>query len=203
MELPKQPYHIIEDFIDPEYCKSLTKFFMDNMGPDERDLYGFYGLGGINEFFIDDKPVFDFDPENKIYEAVHFAYKFFLDNYPVAGEFDLNRCHANYMLKGALLHSHRDDVHRYDVDVSKLDLPIKTHVCGIFLNDDYEGGELTFPELKIELKPKAGSLVLFPGYYTRHGVNEVKSGTRLNILAHFFDVVDKNKIPSEYLDTYK
>lgn len=203
MELPKQPYHIIEDFIDPEYCKSLTNFFMENMGKDERDFYGFYGLGGIDEFFISEKPVFDFDPENKIYEAVHFAYKFFLDNYPIVGEFDLNRCHANYMLEGALLNAHRDDVHEYEVDFSNLDIPIKTHVCGIFLNDDYVGGELTFPSFNIELKPKPGSLVLFPGYYTRHGVNEVKSGTRLNILAHFFDVVDKNKIPSEYLDTYK
>lgn len=200
MELPKQPYHIIEDFIDPEYCKSLTKFFMENMGPDRRDLYGFYGLGGIVEFFDNDNLSFDFDPKNKIYEAVHFAYNLFLNNYPMTGEFALNRSHANYMLKGASLSPHRDDAHT-ETDYSKL--PTKTHVCGIFLNDDYEGGELTFPELNIELKPKAGSLVLFPGYYTLHGVNEVKSGTRLNILAHFFDVVDKNKIPLEYLDTYK
>lgn len=31
-----------------------------------------------------------------------------------------------------------------------------------YLNDDYIGGELEFPEQKIKIKPKAGSLVIFP-----------------------------------------
>jgi predicted 2-oxoglutarate/Fe(II)-dependent dioxygenase YbiX len=49
----------------------------------------------------------------------------------------------------------------------------------IYLNDDYEGGELFFPKYDIFIKPKPGTLIFFPStnMYT-HGVTEVKSGIR-------------------------
>lgn len=38
------------------------------------------------------------------------------------------------------------------------------HIAGwVYLNDDYEGGELSFINKDIFFKPKAGDLVLFPG----------------------------------------
>ena len=47
---------------------------------------------------------------------------------------------------------------------------------GIFyLNDHYTGGEIYFPKLDIEVKPKKGSLILFPsGRDFEHGVKTVK-----------------------------
>jgi predicted 2-oxoglutarate/Fe(II)-dependent dioxygenase YbiX len=49
----------------------------------------------------------------------------------------------------------------------------------IYLNDDYQGGEIYFPEHNIDFKPKAGTLVFFPSnnMYV-HGVREIKSGIR-------------------------
>jgi Rps23 Pro-64 3,4-dihydroxylase Tpa1-like proline 4-hydroxylase len=32
----------------------------------------------------------------------------------------------------------------------------------LYLNDDYDGGDLNFPEQGVKIKPKAGSLVVFP-----------------------------------------
>jgi predicted 2-oxoglutarate/Fe(II)-dependent dioxygenase YbiX len=32
----------------------------------------------------------------------------------------------------------------------------------LYLNDDYEGGDLRFPNHDLTLKPKAGSMVVFP-----------------------------------------
>lgn len=32
----------------------------------------------------------------------------------------------------------------------------------LYLNDSYEGGELDFPDLGVTIKPKAGSIVIFP-----------------------------------------
>lgn len=32
----------------------------------------------------------------------------------------------------------------------------------LYLNDDYEGGELSFADQGVEIKPKAGSIVIFP-----------------------------------------
>jgi len=35
----------------------------------------------------------------------------------------------------------------------------------IYLNDDYEGGEIGFPDYDIKIKPKPGDLVIFPYFY--------------------------------------
>jgi hypothetical protein len=53
-------------------------------------------------------------------------------------------------------------------------------LSGLFyLNDDYEGGELYFPDHGIQFKPKAGSAYFFPGDLNYlHGVTEITSGIR-------------------------
>ncbi len=49
----------------------------------------------------------------------------------------------------------------------------------LYLNDDYEGGEITFPHIGFSQKPKAGSLIFFPSNFVFvHEVNAVTSGTR-------------------------
>lgn len=197
MSLEKNPYIIIEDFLDPEYCKSLAKYFIKNMEEDPRDFYATYGLGGKNDFFLEKTLIpRAYDPDNKIHETIHFAYNLFKNTYPMVGEFELNRSHANMMFTESFLHSHKDD-RNWDEPIK--DLASMTYVCGLFLTDDYEGGELTFEDYDISLKPKPGTLVLFPGYYTRHGVNKVTSGTRINILNHFFDIIDRDNINSSYM----
>ena len=56
-------------------------------------------------------------------------------------------------------------------------------IAGLFyINDDYEGGELYFPNQGIEFKPKAGAAYFFPGDMNFiHGVREIKSGTRYTV----------------------
>jgi Rps23 Pro-64 3,4-dihydroxylase Tpa1-like proline 4-hydroxylase len=52
----------------------------------------------------------------------------------------------------------------------------------VYLNDDYEGGELSFATHNITIKPKKGDLVMFPGnMHYAHEVKEVLSGTRYTV----------------------
>jgi hypothetical protein len=53
-------------------------------------------------------------------------------------------------------------------------------VAGLFyINDNYEGGDLYFPEQNIQFKPKAGAAYFFPGDKNYiHGVTEITSGAR-------------------------
>jgi hypothetical protein len=53
-------------------------------------------------------------------------------------------------------------------------------IAGLFyLNDDYQGGELYFPEQGIQFKPKRGAAYFFPGDMNYiHGVTRVESGIR-------------------------
>jgi hypothetical protein len=49
----------------------------------------------------------------------------------------------------------------------------------VYLNDEYEGGEIEFPNQGISLKPEEGSLIIFPSNEPYlHKVNEVLSGKR-------------------------
>lgn len=185
--MKEDDYHVIENFISPEYAKDLSEYFLRNQLQDpKRDLWGYISFGGKAEFFENPKFKLEFDPLDKIKEMLFFSYNFFLNQYDIEGDFSLNRSHANLMRAGAYLDSHKDD--RYK-DQPVEDLESKTYVASFFLNDNYEGGELNLGEnAQINLKPKAGSLVLFPGYNTRHAVKKVTSGTRINILSHFFDI---------------
>lgn len=53
----------------------------------------------------------------------------------------------------------------------------------IYLNSDYEGGELEFPDHVTKIKPKNGTLVLFPSNYAyRHIAHDVTQGTKYAIV---------------------
>ena len=53
----------------------------------------------------------------------------------------------------------------------------------IYLNEDYEGGELEFPDWGISMKPKAGTLIAFPSYIDfSHRVHPVTKGKRFSLV---------------------
>jgi len=52
----------------------------------------------------------------------------------------------------------------------------------IYLNDQYEGGEISFPQSKVVLKPGEGSIVFFPSNFIYvHEVMPIKSGVRYSL----------------------
>jgi hypothetical protein len=56
----------------------------------------------------------------------------------------------------------------------------------IYINDDYVDGELFFPNLNLEVKPKAGTLLFFPGNTEyEHGVRHVGEGPVRYVLVGF------------------
>lgn len=103
-------------------------------------------------------------------------------------------------IPGNLQHPHADkELHGYekwgggpDVEGKPNDFPY-FDIAGLFyLNNDYEGGELYFPEQNIQFKPKPGAAYFFPGDKNYiHGVTEIKSGERytcpffFTIMKHF------------------
>lgn len=49
----------------------------------------------------------------------------------------------------------------------------------MYLNDDFEGGELEFPALGLTIRPYSGLIITFPSYYEfAHRVNPVTKGER-------------------------
>jgi predicted 2-oxoglutarate/Fe(II)-dependent dioxygenase YbiX len=72
----------------------------------------------------------------------------------------------------------------------------------VYLNDDYEGGELYFTAQDRMLKPKQGMLVAFSaGYHHEHGVLKVTQGRRITMPA--FYTFDKRRAdPHIYPELY-
>ena len=58
----------------------------------------------------------------------------------------------------------------------------------LYLNDDYEGGEVEFVNFGVKIKPKAGMLLLFPSNYPyTHIAHPVTSGTKYAIVTWIHD----------------
>lgn len=59
-----------------------------------------------------------------------------------------------------------------------------------YYNDDFLGGELYFPQYDLEIKPRPGLAVFFPGdIYYMHGVKRIISGERFTTPS-FYTVTD-------------
>lgn len=67
----------------------------------------------------------------------------------------------------------------------------------LYINKDYEGGELFFPNLDISLKPNPGDMLFFPGDEKHeHGVRHVKEGPIRYVIVGFIkekDHYEKNR----------
>ena len=62
----------------------------------------------------------------------------------------------------------------------------------MYLNDEYEGGELFFPYFDLKFKPEAGDIVLFPSTFIwAHAALPVESGLKYSAVT-MFDYNDKN-----------
>lgn len=55
-----------------------------------------------------------------------------------------------------------------------------------YINTDYEGGEIYFPDHDIEIRPSAGDAIFFPGTEMyMHGVRKITSGKRIALMTFF------------------
>lgn len=72
------------------------------------------------------------------------------------------------------------------------------HGFVIYLNDDYEGGEIYYPEKGISIKPKKYSLVVHPGNEEyKHGVSKITRGHRYALTMFVHETLEKYKISSK------
>lgn len=74
------------------------------------------------------------------------------------------------------------------------DQGISTRVLSVllYLNDDYDGGEITFRQSNITIKPEAGGLIFFPSNFLYvHEVAPVTNGTRYS-LPNWYHNIEQN-----------
>ena len=98
-----------------------------------------------------------------------------------------NTSHAQKWEVGAYANPHSDNS---DFDGTPNAFEINKYVGILYLNDDYEGGELYFPDHGINIKPEAGMFITFPGGHENiHAVTEITKGTRYTMVS-FWDYAE-------------
>lgn len=92
--------------------------------------------------------------------------------------FDETRTHIARFEAGAKMHEHFDSSRPNDIATL------------IYINDDYDGGEIYFPDYDVSIKPRAGDLVCFPDNPAFvHGVKLITSGVRYTTPRWFTRIV--------------
>ena len=67
--------------------------------------------------------------------------------------------------------------------------PMPRHNIGalVYINDNYEGGEINFPDFNVKIKPSSGDLVMFPCHYI-HEVCEIGPRNDESVVRHTMPV---------------
>jgi hypothetical protein len=95
-----------------------------------------------------------------------------------------NTSHAQKWDVGGFANPHSDNSDNHGEPNA---FEINKYVAILYLNGNYSGGELYFPDHKIDFKPSAYSLITFPGGVENiHGVREITEGTRYTMVS-FWD----------------
>jgi len=179
METIVHKENIVEnkDFVSKDEAKMLLEYFTKN-----EDLwqlscfYESYTLDPMAPFAEQDHPVINkeyFDSlKLKLKDAAESNHVKKLKNLTLS---------AHKWGTGASAHPHSDNS---ELDGTPNAWQDNKFVTIIYLNDDYDGGNLFFRDHDIEIAPEVGTMMAFdPGIKNVHGVTEVTRGNRYTMLA--------------------
>lgn len=166
-----------------EYTKNLARFCMEKFGRDDVENLVAEGKFEITQNWEDKNLVIHGSP---IYHTVYQRLSNFVtrsdSNLELSGMATLQR-----MQPGVELKAHTDQ----DTD------PSIRYATILYINDEYADGELFFKEFDFKIKPKSGSLLIFPGTKEfNHGVIPVGEGPIRYVLVGFIKekgFYEKNK----------
>lgn len=158
-----------------EYTTNLKRFCLEKFGRDDVENLVAEGKFEITQGWHDKNYLLNNDP---VIEKIIKRLSVYLDianpTLEASGLKTFQR-----MQEGIELKAHTDQ----DTD------PSIKYATIIYLNDEYNGGELFFSNKDLEIKPNPGSLVIFPGTKDfNHGVRFVKPGPIRYVLVGFIKV---------------
>lgn len=179
----KEDVIFYDNFLTEEECKTIVKVFEDPEQPWSMSaFFESYGMSIMPEDPILERYGLPRDYFGKLADRLH---KVVEDAHqrPVKSV----SSHAQKWQEGAFAPFHSDNT---DMEGNWSAWERSKLVCLLYLNEDYDGGELDFRDHDISIKPVAGQLITFPGGFSNiHQVLPVKNGTRHTIGA-FWDYAE-------------
>ena len=171
----KFPY-IQHNFLSDEECDAIVAFTNDhlNLFDNEEQPHGFWSKRVIN---------YDQIPEQNLQNrlvAISYSVSMIVSELSERKEILVpDTLQIVRWVNGYELRPHAD---KEEPDGSPHPFPWRDFGTVIYLNDDFEGGQIHWPNKGIEWKPVKGSLAIFPGTVEfLHGVRNVPNGVRYTI----------------------
>ena len=182
----------IKGFFDEQYCLDVIQFMDGN--DDDGDNWNpicFPSVLGVNVGEPKATDKISVEDMGKIRDKMHLSVQEVMDravkNVTMSG---------HKYPKGSYAAPHSDSS---ELDGTPNAWQMNKYACILYLNANYEGGAIYFPQHDLDVHPEAGSLLVFEGSHEfLHGVREITDGDRFTILAFWDDadaVYDK-----EFLD---
>jgi hypothetical protein len=188
---------VISEFISVEESEKLIKFLDPRAKPSPRDgidiALGFRTSLDASVAGISGPIIENFNPsDEEKAEAYELLTKVFVDvknkfSEVFGAEAALTQCVYQVMNKGARNPLHSDTTNLDGSPLQPDGTPEELEWSGLlYLNNhgpEFEGGTIYFPKQDVEIIPKAGDLVLFPGDVAHvHEVPEIVWGQRKNLV---------------------
>jgi len=177
---------VFENFLSKEECNAIIKYWdhSKNNGNLKWNKIGFYGSSAANLPIGDD--IVDFGLPKDLVESLSARMK---ESAEIARGAELTPIgvpHAQIWATGGFTHPHSDNSTNGEYNAFER----SKWATFIYLNDDFEGGELYFPDHGVSIKPKTGLLAAFDGgHNNQHGVSLITSGERFTI-GQFWDYAE-------------
>jgi hypothetical protein len=187
LNIPENKIVEIPNFVGPEIAKNMIGFFEDNeISWGDIAFYGSSGKGikakqeELDRWNI--PTTFFEEITNKFKEAVEIVFN---------REVKANTSHAQKWDVGGFASLHSDNSNNSGEPNA---FEINKYVGILYLNNDYEGGQLYFSEEGtdpwLSIQPNAYSLYVFcGGVENLHGVTEITKGTRYTMVS-FWDFAE-------------
>jgi len=173
------PFLIFEELVPKDECKQVIESFKKS------DFKARLRGGGLNEAMRKTTLLEVTSKAREIFEGAIQKVKEQIERFYNISLFGGSQIQALYYKDGGFYHCHADNASRLEKDGTlvgyKIIAPKRKVTTLLFLNDDFEGGELEFCHLryfdgsKVIIEPKAGSLVSFASHpIFAHEVKPVK-----------------------------
>jgi hypothetical protein len=168
-----------KDFLSKQECEDLIDYF--NSSEDDWNVTCFYA-----SYVMD--PNASFENKNNTDKTPEYFNELKTKLRNIAEEVSPKKLKnlslsAHKWTPGAFAAHHSDNT---ELDGTPNAWQDNKFVTIIYLNDNYDGGNLLFNAHGISISPSAGTVIAFdPGFTNLHGVSEVTSGVRYTILSSF------------------
>lgn len=153
-----------------------------------RKINDMYGIEPANNFYLDQANSKILEYTKKIKESAESFFNVELDYDDYASPSGKMDSYIAGRQKDFVTEVHTDNL---DIDKEKYkEYGWSGHLSNlIYLNDNYDGGELYFPYHDLKIKPEPGMLISFPGnWWNRHGI--LPASDRRFAISIFFKIKD-------------